>query len=136
MQLLKATGTREGDEEEGETSLQSSPKAAVQHQISGRDETVKALALALASTGSGGKPETDSNTSQTSPTLTLCFFQLSNEMQLSIMQKVKSGELSIEDALDQARKDGMQLLKQQSQAEEVTFQPSTGALPSFCLRTS
>lgn len=42
-------------------------------------------------------------------------------MQLSIMKKVKSGELSIEDALDQARKDGMQLFKQ---AEEVTFHPS------------
>lgn len=45
-------------------------------------------------------------------------------MQLSIMKKVKSGELSIEDALDQARKDRMQLLKQ---AEEVTFHPSRGA---------
>lgn len=53
----------------------------------------------------------------------VCFFQLSNEMQLSIMEKVKSGELSIEDALDQARRDRMQLLKQQSQAEEVPFLP-------------
>ncbi|TNM86662.1 hypothetical protein fugu_006892 [Takifugu bimaculatus] len=44
--------------------------------------------------------------------------QLSNEMQLSIMNKVKSGELSIEDALDQARKGGTQVLQQQSQAEE------------------
>ncbi|KAK2851872.1 hypothetical protein Q5P01_008148 [Channa striata] len=42
--------------------------------------------------------------------------QLSNEMQLSIMNKVKSGELSIEDALRLARKD--QLVKQQSLAEE------------------
>ncbi|KAM6924504.1 uncharacterized protein FYW49_004757 [Xenentodon cancila] len=38
--------------------------------------------------------------------------QLSNEMQLSIMNKVKSGQLSIDDALDQARKDRQQLLKQ------------------------
>lgn len=44
--------------------------------------------------------------------------QLSNEMQLSIMNKVKRGELSIEDALNQARKDREQLLKQQSLAEE------------------
>lgn len=44
--------------------------------------------------------------------------QLSNEMQLSIMNKVKSGELSIEDALNQARKDREQMLKQQSLAEE------------------
>ncbi|XP_071758734.2 uncharacterized protein LOC139914344 [Centroberyx gerrardi] len=44
--------------------------------------------------------------------------QLSNEMQLSIMNKVKSGELSIEDALNLARKDREQLLKHQSQAEE------------------
>ncbi|XP_040007677.1 formin-like protein 13 [Xiphias gladius] len=44
--------------------------------------------------------------------------KLSNEMQLSIMNKVKSGELSVEDALDQARKDWGQLLKQQSLAEE------------------
>ncbi|KAF3697292.1 Delphilin Glutamate receptor, ionotropic, delta 2-interacting protein 1 [Channa argus] len=42
--------------------------------------------------------------------------KLSNEMQLSIMNKVKTGELSIEDALSLARKD--QLLKQQSPAEE------------------
>lgn len=36
----------------------------------------------------------------------LClFFQLSNEMQLSIMNKVKSGELSIDDALFLARTD-------------------------------
>ncbi|XP_044067459.1 formin-like protein 13 [Siniperca chuatsi] len=41
--------------------------------------------------------------------------QLSNEMQLSIMNKVKSGELSIEDALNQARMDGKQLLKPQEQ---------------------
>uniref|UniRef100_A0A3B4ZKG1 Formin-like protein 6 n=1 Tax=Stegastes partitus TaxID=144197 RepID=A0A3B4ZKG1_9TELE len=49
--------------------------------------------------------------------------QLSNEMQLSIMNKVKSGELSIEDALNQARKDSEQLLKQKSLAEEEP-QPS------------
>ncbi|XP_077370228.1 uncharacterized protein LOC144014333 [Festucalex cinctus] len=42
--------------------------------------------------------------------------QLSNEMQLSIMNKVKSGELSIDDALDLARKD--QLTKVQSVPEE------------------
>lgn len=44
--------------------------------------------------------------------------QLSNEMQLSIMNKVKSGELSIEAALSQARRDRDQLLKQKSLAEE------------------
>ncbi|XP_076023244.1 uncharacterized protein LOC143013485 [Genypterus blacodes] len=46
--------------------------------------------------------------------------QLSNEMQLSIMNKVKTGELSIDDALDQARKDRQHLLKQLSltQTEE------------------
>lgn len=44
--------------------------------------------------------------------------QLSNEMQLSIMNRVKRGELSIEDALNQARKDREQLLKQKSLAEE------------------
>ncbi|XP_062283153.1 uncharacterized protein LOC133987725 [Scomber scombrus] len=44
--------------------------------------------------------------------------QLSNEMQLSIMNKVKNGELSIEDALNQARKDQAQLFKQHSLAEE------------------
>ncbi|KAM7411270.1 hypothetical protein PAMA_021318 [Pampus argenteus] len=43
--------------------------------------------------------------------------QLSNEMQLSIMNKVKNGELSIEDALNQARKD-QEHLRQQSIAEE------------------
>ncbi|KAI3357778.1 hypothetical protein L3Q82_016171, partial [Scortum barcoo] len=52
----------------------------------------------------------------------LCF-QLSNEMQLSIMNKVKSGELSIEDALNQARKDGKKLLIQKSLADEKE-QPS------------
>ncbi|XP_033485506.1 uncharacterized protein LOC117258589 [Epinephelus lanceolatus] len=46
------------------------------------------------------------------------FPQLSNEMQLSIMNKVKSGELSIEDALNQARKDRQQLLQHKSLAEE------------------
>lgn len=40
-------------------------------------------------------------------------------MQLSIMNKVKNGELSIEDALNQARKDGKQLLNQKSLADEV-----------------
>lgn len=49
--------------------------------------------------------------------------QLSNEMQLSIMNKVKSGELSIEDALNQARMDRKQLLKQNS-VEEKEQQPS------------
>ncbi|GLD50442.1 formin-like protein 13 isoform X2 [Lates japonicus] len=42
--------------------------------------------------------------------------KLSNEQQLSIMHMVKNGELSIEDALNLARKD--QVLKQQSLAEE------------------
>ncbi|XP_035501865.1 formin-like protein 13 isoform X1 [Scophthalmus maximus] len=41
--------------------------------------------------------------------------KLSNEMQLSIMNKVKNGELSIEDALDQARR---QLLNQRSLGQE------------------
>lgn len=45
--------------------------------------------------------------------------QLSNEMQLSIMNKVKSGELSIEDALDQARRDQQQLLSHKNQSDEV-----------------
>ncbi|XP_037335544.2 uncharacterized protein LOC119222776 isoform X1 [Pungitius pungitius] len=44
--------------------------------------------------------------------------QLTNEMQLIILNKVKSGELSIEDALNQARKDGMQLPKPNTAAEE------------------
>ncbi|XP_019721880.1 formin-like protein 13 [Hippocampus comes] len=44
--------------------------------------------------------------------------QLSNEMQLSIMNKVKNGELSIDDALDLARKDRGQLTKLQSAPEE------------------
>ncbi|XP_034392373.1 formin-like protein 12 isoform X2 [Cyclopterus lumpus] len=45
--------------------------------------------------------------------------QLSNEMQLSIMKKVKSGELSIEDALNQARmeRDGKQLPKTVAEEE-------------------
>lgn len=38
-------------------------------------------------------------------------FQLSNEMQLSIMNRVKNGEISIDDALDQARKESEQLLQ-------------------------
>lgn len=45
--------------------------------------------------------------------------QLSNEMQLSIMNKVKSGELSIEDALNQARRDRQQLLSLKNQNDEV-----------------
>ncbi|XP_067096585.1 uncharacterized protein [Osmerus mordax] len=44
--------------------------------------------------------------------------QLSNEMQLILMNKVKNGELTIEDALDQARRDRELLLKQQSQSVE------------------
>lgn len=49
----------------------------------------------------------------------LLVLQLSNEMQLSIMNKVKSGELSIEDALNQARKDRQQLLSLKNQNDEV-----------------
>ncbi|XP_061542052.1 uncharacterized protein LOC133407792 isoform X3 [Phycodurus eques] len=44
--------------------------------------------------------------------------QLSNEMQLSIMNKVKTGELSIDDALDLARKDRGQLTKLHRAPEE------------------
>lgn len=44
--------------------------------------------------------------------------QLSNEMQLSIMNKVKRGELSIDDALNQAMRDRKELQKQKSQGEE------------------
>uniref|UniRef100_A0A8C7ZJJ7 Uncharacterized protein n=1 Tax=Oryzias sinensis TaxID=183150 RepID=A0A8C7ZJJ7_9TELE len=44
--------------------------------------------------------------------------QLSNEMQLSIMNRVKNGELSIDDALHQARRDRVNLLKQQSLSTE------------------
>lgn len=51
--------------------------------------------------------------------LVVCF-QLSNEMQLSIMNKVKSGELSIEEALKQAKTDRKQLLERRSSTEEVT----------------
>lgn len=40
-------------------------------------------------------------------------------MQLSIMNKVKNGELSIEDALKMASKDQKKLQKQQSQGEVV-----------------
>lgn len=40
-------------------------------------------------------------------------------MQLSIMNKVKSGELSIEDALNQARRDQQQLLSLKNQNDEV-----------------
>ncbi|XP_030209693.1 formin-like protein 3 isoform X2 [Gadus morhua] len=45
--------------------------------------------------------------------------QLSNEMQLSIMNKVKNGELSIEDALHQAERERKQLLQHMDEAEEV-----------------
>ncbi|MEQ2284502.1 hypothetical protein AMECASPLE_022251 [Ameca splendens] len=41
--------------------------------------------------------------------------QLSNEMQLSIMNRVKHGEISIDDALNQARKEREQLLHEQPQ---------------------
>ncbi|XP_040049664.2 uncharacterized protein LOC120829539 [Gasterosteus aculeatus] len=44
--------------------------------------------------------------------------RLSNEKQLSILNMVKSGELSIEDALIQARKDGTPLSKPNAAAEE------------------
>ncbi|CAL8258429.1 unnamed protein product [Gadus morhua 'NCC'] len=45
--------------------------------------------------------------------------QLSNEMQLSIMNKVKNGELSIEDALHQAERERKQLLQHMDEVEEV-----------------
>lgn len=63
--------------------------------------------------------------------LSLCF-QLSNEMQLSIMNKVKNGELSIEDALNLARRDEKKLLNQKSPAEEVSL--SWTELSHFVLR--
>ncbi|XP_034733174.1 protein diaphanous homolog 1 [Etheostoma cragini] len=44
--------------------------------------------------------------------------QLTNEMQLSIMTKVKNGELSIEDALNQAMKGRKQLVKLKNLAHE------------------
>ncbi|XP_029993579.1 formin-like protein 13 [Sphaeramia orbicularis] len=44
--------------------------------------------------------------------------QLSNEMQLSIMNKVKSGELSIDDALNQARRDRETLLREKNPSDE------------------
>ncbi|XP_022532929.2 uncharacterized protein LOC111194087 [Astyanax mexicanus] len=44
--------------------------------------------------------------------------QLSNEMQLDIMHKVKNGELSIDDALDLARRDRQQLLQKSFDTEE------------------
>ncbi|XP_023196660.1 formin-like protein 13 [Xiphophorus maculatus] len=46
--------------------------------------------------------------------------QLSNEMQLSIMNRVKNGEISIEDALNQARKEREHL--RQEQPEKSTTQ--------------
>ncbi|XP_061646671.1 uncharacterized protein LOC133486030 isoform X6 [Phyllopteryx taeniolatus] len=48
--------------------------------------------------------------------------QLSNEMQLSIMNKVKTGELSIDDALDLARKDRGRLTKLHRAPEELPSQ--------------
>ncbi|XP_029292542.1 formin-like protein 13 isoform X2 [Cottoperca gobio] len=48
---------------------------------------------------------------------------LSNELQLQILNKVKTGELSIDDALNQARQDGKQQLTQKSLDEEKP-QPS------------
>lgn len=107
MQLLRATRAGEGDEEEGKHRS----RPLLKQQLSTESISV-----------SVSVPRLRGRTS-----LALRFFQLSNEMQLSIMKKVKSGELSIEDALDQARKDGKQLLKQQSQAEEVTLPPGPGA---------
>ncbi|XP_076131684.1 uncharacterized protein LOC143114109 [Alosa pseudoharengus] len=48
--------------------------------------------------------------------------QLSNEMQLSIMNKVKSGELSIDDAIDQARKNNLELFQQkEKQVTQYNF---------------
>ncbi|XP_077565556.1 uncharacterized protein LOC144180879 [Stigmatopora nigra] len=55
--------------------------------------------------------------------------QLSNEMQLSIMNKVKTGELSIDDALDLARKDREELTKSQNAPKELSSQEE---LPSQC----
>ncbi|KAM8863777.1 uncharacterized protein AB9W97_018430 isoform 2-T2 [Spinachia spinachia] len=52
---------------------------------------------------------------------TMDFPQLSNEMQLSIMNKVKSGELSIEDALNQARKNGTPLPKEETKPSQYNF---------------
>ena len=40
-------------------------------------------------------------------------------MQLSIMNKVRNGELSIEDALHQAKQERKQLLQHMGKAEEV-----------------
>ncbi|KAM9855766.1 uncharacterized protein ACBR49_001938 isoform 2-T2 [Aulostomus maculatus] len=47
--------------------------------------------------------------------------QLSNEMQLSIMNMVKSGQLSIEDALNQAWKDQDQMSKKQAEEEHPQY---------------
>ncbi|XP_019907059.1 formin-E isoform X2 [Esox lucius] len=44
--------------------------------------------------------------------------KLSNEMQLSIMMKVKSGELTVEEALNQARRDNLRQLTQSLASEE------------------
>ncbi|XP_066528405.1 uncharacterized protein [Hoplias malabaricus] len=44
--------------------------------------------------------------------------QLSNEMQLNIMHMVKIGQLSIDDALDMARRDQLQLLQKRFDYEE------------------
>ncbi|XP_061908543.1 formin-H isoform X1 [Entelurus aequoreus] len=50
------------------------------------------------------------------------FPQLSNEMQLSIMNKVKKGELSIDDALKQAREDREHLQSGADQQEQLPSQ--------------
>lgn len=55
----------------------------------------------------------------------LFWFQLSNEKQLSIMNKVKNGEMSIEDALDQARKDCDQMSQQAEEVQHQTFKASS-----------
>ncbi|XP_062397032.1 formin-H [Sardina pilchardus] len=48
--------------------------------------------------------------------------QLSNDMQLSIMNKVKNGELSIDDAINQARKSNLELFHQkEKQATQYNF---------------
>ena len=46
-------------------------------------------------------------------------------MQLSIMNKVKNGELTIEDALHQAERERKQLLQHRGEAEEVQEQRKT-----------
>lgn len=58
--------------------------------------------------------------SQFTIVLTFLPFQLSNQMQLDILNKVKSGELSIDDALKQAKME--QLIKQQNSEDKVTLE--------------